>query len=173
MGLFQPVYSVNGPAIEFALLELLDLSAQRTTSPGVDDVMGTPFRNDRGDGVGARVRPTTQVTLRCKAAPLRSEEQILDQVGDDPDSRLQLTLYEEDLIAAGLLVNGILKLKADDRLAKLLNSDGIQAPDGTIRVDFTHGGTRPGLRCYEVRPAYTGARTYLMLFESQKASASA
>lgn len=170
MGLYAPAYSENGASIEYAVLELLDLVAQRAGPPGVDDVMGSVFMADGGDGLGVRVRPSSTIKIRAKVGMIpHTEQQELDQTGNDPDSMLFLTLYEEDLLEAGLLVAGKVKLKAGDRLLRLENSDGIQASDGTIRVDYAHDG-RVGLRCLEVRAGLTGERTWLMIFESQRAS---
>jgi hypothetical protein len=175
LGLYTAIYSEAGANIEYAVLELLDLAAARAASPPVyDDVLGSLFLPDTdGDGIGDRNRPTTQVTIRAKVSTWPKQDmQAMDQTGNDPDSRLFLTLYEDDLAEAGLLANGVLSLKPDDRLLKLLNSDGIQATDGTVRFDFTRGGTRKGLRCLEVRPGLTGERTVRMVFESQRESAS-
>lgn len=192
MGIFSAIYSLSGANVEFAVLDLLDLTAQRTTSPGLDDVMGTPFLAPTASGVGQRVRPTKTVTIRGKLSTWPQQgEQTLDQVFDDPQSKLALTLYDWDLFSAGLLVDGQCILKPDDRLLRMLYSDGIQAPAqapatqaseaqspvdlqsaAQVRFDFTVGN-QPGLRCYAVRPGLTGTRCWYMLFEHQGASQSA
>jgi hypothetical protein len=172
MGLFQPVFSTNGPSIEFAVLELLDLAAARAASPATfDDVLGTPFTTDRGDGIGQRNRPTREVTLRAKVSlyPYGGRQQM-DQTANDPDSSLYLTLYEQDLLDAGLVVDGVEKILADARLKKLLNCDGIGYPDGTVRVDYTAHG-QPGLRCRAVKPGLTGERLWVLTFERIQQSA--
>jgi hypothetical protein len=171
MGLFSPIFSENGASIEFAVLELLDVAAARAASPATfDDVLGTPFTTDRGDGIGQRNRPTTQVTLRAKVSQLPfAFRQQLDQTANDPETSLYLTLYESDLIEAGLLVDGVQKILAGSRLLKLLKSDGIGFPD-VVRVDFTAHG-QPGLRCRAAKPGLTGEGTWLLTFENQKQTA--
>lgn len=167
MGLYGAIFSTNGPSIEFAVIELLDLAAARAASPKtMDDATGTPFTIDRGDGIGARNRPTTQATLRAKLASApQIEEQYQDQTANDPDTKLYLTVYEEDLREADLIVAGVCKIVVGSRLLRLLESDGIGFPTDVIRHDFTLGGQIAGLRCFMVKPGLTGERLWLLGFE--------
>lgn len=166
MGLYTPIFSENGPSIEFAVLELLDLAAARAASPATfDDALGTPFRVDRGDGIGERNRPTLEVTLRAKVSlyPFGGRQQM-DQTGNDPDSSLYLTLYEEDMLEAGLVIAGVERILAGARLKKFLKSDGIAFASDEVRVDFTAHG-QPGLRCRAVKPGLTGEGLWQLTFE--------
>lgn len=162
MGCLRPCYATGSGSTEYAIIECYDETAARTGPPGFDDLLGEPFLPDGDDdGVGERDRPGEEHRLKCKAAWTRGEEHTQTPAGNAPPSTLQLTLYEDDLIAAGLLVDGVLSLRANDRLLRL------EYGDGTIRHDFT-SGDRPGPFVYEVRPGETGTRLFYVLFETRR-----
>lgn len=167
MGVLRPCLSTSGDSVEYAVLELYDEASARSTSPGFDDVLGEPFLVDSdADGIGDRVRPGTEVEVKCKARAARHDEQVQDGTGNAPEGSWVLTFYASDLAARGLLVGGACLIRPNDRL-KRLRANTLAA---TVRVDFEAGGAA-GLFCYEVRPGETGEGTYTALFERRRAAA--
>ncbi len=162
MGCLKPCFSTNGGSVEYAVIQTYDEITARATSPGFDDTLGEPFLpDDDEDGIGERTRPGTEYRLRCKATWTRGDEQTQDQVGNAPTSSLTITLYEADLEAEGLLVDGVLEIRPNDLLLRL------EKPNGTIRWDFARGG-HLGMYCFEVRPGETGTGLFYVLFERRR-----
>lgn len=164
MGLYESVYAncdVIGAA-EVAVIEQYDEASARTTPPGFDDVLGEPFLEDNdGDGIGERVRPGVEVQVKARAEWVRHEEQVQDQVGNAPESRLSLTMFADDLTAKGLLASGVVAIRPNDRLLR------IEDAAGNVRVNFEREG-REGLYCFEVRPGDTGEGTFVAMFENRR-----
>ena len=170
MGIFESCFAVNGASVETAVLELYDEAKAREVAsvefpdnPGFDDTLGEPFFEDLdGDGIGTRVRPGVEVSVKAKADFARHEEQRQDQVGNAPESFVTLTLYEEDLVARGLLVAGKMAIRPNDRLLRLENTTS-----GAVRVNFEQDG-RDGIYVFEVRPGETGTGIYQVLLEKRR-----
>lgn len=162
MGLYKNCYTTVGDAVEVAVLGLYDEAQARSVDPGFDDTLGEPYLEDADDdGLGERVRPETVVEVNAKAEWVRHEEQDQDGVGNAPRSLLMLTVFAEQLAAAGLLAAGVVSIRPNDRLLRLQNAAG------AVRVDFEQDG-RDGLHCFEVRPGETGTRKFTILFENRR-----
>lgn len=167
MGLLKPCYSTSesSGSYEIAVIALYEEAAARVvtpTNPGFDDVLGEPrFADVNDDSIGERQRPETVVEIRAKAKWSRNEEQTQDNTGNAPSSFLVLTVLEKDLKAKGLLVNGVLSIRPNDRLLRLQNGAGV------IRHDFEHAN-RDGLHVFEVRPGETGTGILTILLEDRR-----
>ena len=170
MGLYKNCYSVNGASVELAELALYDEVEARNVAappgnPGFDDLMGEPFLEDNDDdGVGERVRPEEVVQVKCKVDFGSYEVQQQEQHGNEPSGQLTLEVYESDLAARGLLVDGVVKIRPNDRLLRVLNSES-----GEVRIDLTTSG-RPGMFVYEVRPAETGTGKLKIMLEHRRSA---
>lgn len=163
MGLLKPTLSVSGSsgAMEVAIIHRHDEN-QEIALINYDDVMGELlFRDNNGDGIGERTFPFVEVAVKCKVKFSTFDMQDNDATGNTPTSNMAITMFEDDLKALGLLTNGVLILKPNDRLIR------IESLAGDVRVDLTSGG-RDGLRCYEVVPGETGSRIYIAMFEARK-----
>jgi hypothetical protein len=164
MGFLRPCLStsLSSGATELAIIEMHDEN-EEILQLNYDDILGEPLYPDtNSDGIGERTRPGIIVELKCKAKFSQYEEQMQDQVGNNPESELKLTLYEEELRSKGLLLaDGTLKIKPNDRLLRLVKSNG------DVRINFEQGG-RSGLFCYEIRPGETGDRTFVAMFDTRK-----
>lgn len=164
MGCLKPCLSVSGDSVEIAVLELYDEPAARATPPGFDDVLGEPFLEDGdGDGVGERVRPGVVVEVLAKVDFRRYEEQVQDGTGNVPEGDATLTVTESELAKKGLLVAGVIGVRANDRLLR------IKSRSGSVRVDLLHGG-REGLHVVEVRPSETGSGVVKIVLEDRRAT---
>ena len=167
MGLLKPCFSnsESSGSVEFAVIGLYDETAARTvtaTNPGFDDLLNEPlFSDDNDDSVGEYVRPEQVVKIKAKAKWVRSEEHRQDNAGNAPDSDLMLTVFQDDLKARGLLVDGVSKIRVNDRLLRLENRIGV------IRHQFEED-ERDGLHCYEVRPGETGSGVLFIFFENRR-----
>ncbi len=165
MGTLKPCYSISGESVEIAVLELYDETEAINvgpTNPGFDDLLGEPFFEDLDlDGIGERVRPSTTVSIKAKAEFSRFEEQRQDQVGNAPDTFMNLVVSEEELVAKGLLTSGVLGIRPNDRLLRLETNKGV------TRVDFQEDARDP-VYVFEVRPGSTGERTYTIMLEKRR-----
>ena len=163
MGVFESCLSSTEElgAAERAVIELYEEDLARSTSPGFDDVLGEPFLADADDdGLGDRVRPGTEKTVKAIAEIASLGEQEQDQVGNAPTSSVTLTLFEKDLKRRGLLSDGVCSINVNDRLLRLENRRG------TVRVDFSQRG---GLFCFEIAPGDTGSGIWVARFEERRA----
>lgn len=173
MGVLKNCLSVTGESVEIAVFGMFNETDARTVAaapgnPGFDDDLGEPFLEDNDDDqIGERFRPEDIVKLKCKIRPVRYEEQVQDQTGNAPESLLELTLYANDLktktLPSGdpLLENGILRLRANDRLLR------IEDRSGNVRIEFEEDG-RDGVHVFEVRPGETGTGIYKVLVENRR-----
>ena len=162
MGLYHACYSTSPSSnmVDIAVLELYVQSEARSGDPGFDDILGEPFMPDGDDdGIGERTRPTETVELTCKAEFSGFDEQDQDQTGNAPTSSAVLTIYEDQLEALGLIQDGILAIRANDRLLRLKHG-----ASGEVRAEFASGG-RQGLRCFGTMPGKTGTGTWKLSFE--------
>lgn len=167
----RAVYSVNDCETDQATIEIYDIAAARAQSPGFDDLLGTPLKTAAPDnsGLTIRNRPGEKVIVRAKGQWMKDEEHNQTNVGAANPSVLQLTMYTWDLNQRGLLIDGVPKIKNNDRLLTLAhwNDDVDAIPDwseGATRFDFTHDNRR-GLFCYEVRHQHPGVRQLIAMFE--------
>ena len=162
MGILKPCLSVSGDSVEYAVIETYDEPDARTTPPGFDDVLGEPYLVDSDDdGIGDRVRPGTEITIKAKAKFSSFEEQRQDQTGNEPASFLTLTAFARDLTTRGYLSNGTVMIRPNDRVLRLQNGAG------AVRVDFTRAG-REGVYVVEVRPGETGSGIYEIVCEARR-----
>lgn len=170
MGVLKSCFAVSGESVEVAVIEMYDEAKAREVASvefplnqGFDDVLGEPFLEDNdADQIGERVRPGVEVSVKAKVKFTKHEEQRQDQVGNAPDSFLTLTLYEEDLIAKGLLTAGKVSIRPNDRLLRLENSTS-----GVTRVNFEQDG-RDGVYVFQVNPGETGTGIYEVLLEKRR-----
>lgn len=167
MGLLKPCLSVSesSGSVEIAVIATYDEQAARTvtpTNPGFDDLLGEPlFADTNDDSVGDRVRPEQIVEVKAKVKWSRNEEQRQDGTGNVPDSFLKLTVFEDNLKDLGLIVDGIVGIRPNDRLLRIQNGKG------QIRHQF-ESGSRDGLHCFEVRPGETGSGVLFLFFENRQ-----
>lgn len=161
MGFLRPCLSGSEilNATERVLLELYEEDLARSTSPGFDDVLGEPLLPDTNDdGIGERVRPSRQVVVKGRVEVRMNEEQAQDHTGNAPKSSIVLTMFETNLKRLGLLVDGVLEIRPNDRLLSVSNRRNV------IRYDFTRG-SRVGLSCYRVDPGGTGEGIFTAYFD--------
>lgn len=165
MGIYKPCYSTSECFSETVELELYDETEARNVSvsnPGFDDVMGEPFLEDTDDDqIGDRVRPSTTVELKARVEFSRYKEQEQAGSGNDPASMLKLIVNEEELVRLGLLADGEIKIRPNDRLLR------VKSEGGSVRVDFTVDG-RDGVYVYEVRPGDTGTGLVEFMLENRR-----
>jgi len=165
MGILKPCLSVTGDSVEIAVFELYDEAESinvSPTNPGFDDILGEPFLEDVSlNGIGERVRPSTQVSIKAKAKFAKFEEQNQDQTGNAPESFLTITIDRRYLEAAGLFAAGVIGIRPNDRLLRLQSSAGV------VRVDFQNSGRDP-VYVTEVRPGETGETAVTILLEKRR-----
>jgi len=173
VGILKSCYAVNGESVEVAVFELYDEPEAinvTATNPGMDDLLGEPFLDDAAageieQGIPVRVRPGQEVEVKAKAKWNSHEEQDQDGTGNEPSSFLVLTIYESDLIAKGIMVNGKVRIRANDRLLRIKSST-----TGAVRVDF-EVDRRDGLHVVEVRPGETGTGIYTVMLVKRRSIA--
>lgn len=160
MGCFKPCYSVSGliGSHEYVVLGLYDEQEARNQPPAFDDVLGEPFLQDNDDdGIGDRVRPEEVVTVLGRVNVIKRDEQRQDQVGNAPIARVEIIFSEPRLQELGIIVDGVSKIRANDRLLR------VEDADGYVRIDF---GT--GLHCIEMMPGSTGEAVWIAVFERRR-----
>jgi hypothetical protein len=174
MGIYKrAIYSVNDCSTDEAFIEIYDVAVAQAGPPGFDNVLGSPYKtaNPDGSGLGVRHRPGTVVSVKAKSYWTSDEDQNQTNVGNNPGTRLSLTFYTWDLKKRGLLVNGVCKIKPNDRLLRLVHwkGDVEKFPDwaeGEVRADFTRDPRR-ALFCSQVQHAPPGGHVLKAFFENR------
>lgn len=165
MGILKSCISSSGNSVvlgHFSLYDEVTAIEVTPTNPGFDDVMREPYLNDQNlDRVGERVRPEIEVEVLGKADFSRFEEQTQDGTGNAPRSHVRFRVTRGELESRGLLVNGVVVIRPNDRLRRL------EDRKGRIRYDF-ESGDRDGLYVFEVRPGETGSNVIDFLLETRR-----
>jgi len=167
MGILKPCLSVSGGSVvvgKFALydeVEAINVLAP-PGNPGFDDVMGEPFLEDNDDDqVGERVRPEILIDVLGKVDFVEHRAQRQDPTGNAPESRVRFRVSRGELVSRGLLVNGVLLIRNNDRLLQLVDRQG------RTRYDFV-ANSHVGFFVYEVRPGETGTNIVDVLLEQRR-----
>jgi len=165
MGILKPCLSTSGDSVvvgKFCLYDEVEAINVSVTNPGFDDLMGEPFLEDtNGDRIGERVRPEIAVDVLGKIEFGTFEEQVQDPAGNAPRSRARFRVARSELFDRGLLVNGVILLRPNDRLKRL------EDRRGRIRWDF-EDDDRDGLYVFEVRPSETGSNMVDVFLENRR-----
>lgn len=165
MGTLKPCLSTTGGAVvvgKFALYDEVEAINVGPTNPGFDDLLGEPFLEDTdADQIGERVRPEIDIDILGKITFSRYEEQTQDATGNAPRSMATFRVGRSELFARGLLVNGVILIRANDRLKRL------EDRQGRIRYEF-EDDDRDGLYVFEVRPGETGSNVVDILLENRR-----
>lgn len=165
MGILKPCLSTSGNSVvvgKFSLYDEVEAINVQAANPGFDDLMGEPFLEDvNGDRKGERVRPEIEVDVLGKIEFIQHEEQIQDATGNAPSTRLRFRASRGELVSRGLLVNGVILIRPNDRLRRL--EDRL----GRIRYDF-EDDDRSGYYVYEARPGETGSNVIDFFLEARR-----